>query len=107
MQALSRKPVSQAALSRESSRWPSPPAVRGLPAPAELVLLFREGAVRSGQNAYSLQARRRRQAWRRTLQRRWASVTARLERTPEYRASWQRVLDLGAELQAVLEPAQR
>jgi hypothetical protein len=30
-----------------------------------------------------------------------------LERTPEYRASLQRLLDRGAELQAVLDPAQR
>lgn len=85
------------AISRSRSRSSSP---------AELVLQFREGSVNAGQKAQALQARQRK-AWRRALLRRLSHVTSRLERTPEYRASLQRVLDRGAELQAVLDPAQR
>jgi len=73
---------------------------------AERVLLFREGGVSPARRG-NRQARRLRHAQRRALQRRLERVTSQLERTPEYRQSLQSVLELGSQLQGVLDAAQR
>jgi hypothetical protein len=71
------------------------------------VLLFREGPVNMARRARKRYARRLRHAQRRALLRRLSHVTAQLERTPEYRQSLQRLLDLGGQLQSVLDASQR
>ena len=73
---------------------------------SEPVLLFREGPV-NARRARKRYARRLRHAQRRALLRRLSHVTAQLERTPEYRQSLQRLLDLGGQLQSVLDASQR
>jgi len=73
---------------------------------AERVLLFREDRVSSARRG-KRQARRLRHAQRRALLRRLEHVTSQLERTPEYRRSLQSVLELGSQLQGVLDAAQR
>ena len=73
---------------------------------SERVLLFREGPV-NARRARKRYARRLRHAQRRALLRRLSHVTAQLERTPEYRQSLQRLLDLGGQLQSVLDESQR
>ena len=77
------------------------------PAASELLLLFREDHVNSTRRARKRYARRLRHAQRRALLRRLSHVTAQLERTPEYRQSLQRLLDLGSQLQSVLDATQR
>ena len=71
------------------------------------VLLFREGPANTMRRARKRYARRLRHAQRRALLRRLAHVTAQLERTPEYRQSLQRLLDLGGQLKSVLDASQR
>jgi hypothetical protein len=73
---------------------------------SERVFLFREERVKSARPGKP-QARRLRQAQRRALLRRLEHVTSQLERTPEYRQSLQSVLELGSQLQSVLDAAQR
>jgi hypothetical protein len=73
---------------------------------SERVFLFREERVKSARRGKP-QARRLRQAQRRALLRRLEHVTSQLERTPEYRQSLQSVLELGSQLQSVLDAAQR
>jgi hypothetical protein len=74
---------------------------------SEQVLLFREGPVNMARRAHKRYSRRLRHAQRRALLRRLSHVTAQLERTPEYRQSLQRLLDLGGQLQSVLDASQR
>lgn len=74
---------------------------------SEQVLLFREDPVNTARRARKRYARRLRHAQRRALLRRLSHVTAQLERTPEYRQSLQRLLDLGGQLQSVLDASQR
>jgi len=102
MQPVSQQPISEQPTSLQPilAKWAAGAGV------ADRVLLFRETRVSSARRG-KRQARRLRHAQRRALLRRLEHVTSQLERTPEYRRSLQSVLELGSQLQGVLDATQR
>lgn len=81
----------------------------GKMAELEAVLVFREGFKEGGVSSPPRRPSRSEVARKplRRLRRQFARVTTRIERTPEYRQSLQRVLELSQELEAALDSAQR